>query len=293
MLERNLRIPLEALAVQYWDSKAKKHMDKTLIHLLVLASLLVGAHAAAAQSTSITYQGRVQSGGTNFTGEGQFKFALLTGTNSHQTATATATISGGFLTIITVATAGNGYVAAPAVSILGGGGSGAVASAAISGGVVTGFTIPQSRLGLQQSPDGCAEPAPAQPDLHHAVEQRRFQRGRRGADQRGEPADRQRALFGDAGRYDAAKYGGTGCVGVHAAWAAAAALVQRRLERLCRLEPVAGLDSRALCGRRQRRKQSSGGLARGAPAGRRGHQRRRQPRSRGDVLRQRRQANRF
>jgi len=40
---------------------------------------------ASAQSTVFTYQGRVTDNGTNFNGGGQFKFALVTGTNANFT----------------------------------------------------------------------------------------------------------------------------------------------------------------------------------------------------------------
>jgi len=56
-------------------------------------------------------------------------------------ATATATVSGGPLTALTVTNGGSGYSVAPAVVLSGGGGTGATATATISGGVVTGFTV--------------------------------------------------------------------------------------------------------------------------------------------------------
>src|ERR1051325_4241247 len=91
------------------------------------------ALSARAQNAVFTYQGRIASGGTNFTGMGQFKFALVTSTNSSSTATATANPpSGGFITIINVTFGGSGYPAAPVVTISGGGGSGATAHANIS-----------------------------------------------------------------------------------------------------------------------------------------------------------------
>src|SRR4051794_2928634 len=83
-----------------------------------------GLHA---QNTVFTYQGRITAGGTNFNGNGLFKFALVTSTNFSHQATATANPpSGGFITIINVVSGGNGYVSAPAVSVFGGGGSGVV-----------------------------------------------------------------------------------------------------------------------------------------------------------------------
>jgi hypothetical protein len=44
--------------------------------LVNLASLLAGG-SLFGQSTVITYQGRVPSGGDDFTGTGQFKFTLM------------------------------------------------------------------------------------------------------------------------------------------------------------------------------------------------------------------------
>ena len=103
--------------------------------LLTLYSQLSTIHA---QDTEFTYQGLVTDSGTNFTGTGQFEFALVTSTNSNNTATATAaTPSGGAILGYTVTSEGNGYTAAPTVTISGGGGSGATATATISGGRVT------------------------------------------------------------------------------------------------------------------------------------------------------------
>jgi hypothetical protein len=89
----------------------------------------------------ITYQGRVQSDGTNFTGAGQFKFALVDpGVNTNRPATATATVSGGRVTAITVTSGGTGYKSAPGVTIIGSG-SGATAEASVSGGAVTAIRV--------------------------------------------------------------------------------------------------------------------------------------------------------
>jgi hypothetical protein len=97
--------------------------------------------ACIAQSTVFTYQGRVLDNGTNFTGTGLFKFALVTSSNANHTATATANAPvGGFVTGYVVTSGGNGYATAPSVTVFGGGGSGAAAHANISGGAVTGVT---------------------------------------------------------------------------------------------------------------------------------------------------------
>jgi hypothetical protein len=84
--------------------------------------LAVSVIGLPAQNTVVTYQGRVQSDGSDCTGTGQFKFALVTVTNTASTATAVANPpSGGFITVITVTFGGSGYVTAPAVTITGGG----------------------------------------------------------------------------------------------------------------------------------------------------------------------------
>src|SRR5262245_41243679 len=96
--------------------------------LPALAAIHWGLYTAFGQETVFTYQGRMTANGTNFSGAGQYKFALVTSTNSSHAATATANPpSGGFITIINVTFGGNGYVGAPAVTISGGGGSGATA----------------------------------------------------------------------------------------------------------------------------------------------------------------------
>ena len=106
-----------------------------------------------AQNTVFTYQGRVTATGSNFTGAGQFKFALVTSTNFSQQATATANPpSGGFITVINVTFGGSGYVTAPAVTISGGGGSGATAHANVSGGAVTSIIVDNPGSGYTSTP---------------------------------------------------------------------------------------------------------------------------------------------
>src|ERR1700743_954047 len=116
-----------------------------LVWRAALLTLLTTPHfqagTARAQNTAFTYQGRVTVNGSNFTGAGQFKFALLTSTNFNHQATATATRSGQSLTIIDVTSGGSGYVSAPAVTISGGGGNGAAAHAILTGDVVTSINL--------------------------------------------------------------------------------------------------------------------------------------------------------
>ena len=108
---------------------------------VALAVLSIPLSTVLAQNTIFTYQGRVTDNGTNYTGAGQFEFALVTSTNAAAQATAIATNTSGFITGIGVLNGGSGYTTAPTVTISGGGGSGAAATATISGGVVTAVTV--------------------------------------------------------------------------------------------------------------------------------------------------------
>ena len=117
--------------------------------------------SVSAQTTVVTYQGRVQSNGTNFSGSGLFKVALVTETNLNHTATATANPpSGGFITIINVTAGGNGYLSAPTVTITGGGGANATATASLSGGVVTSITVNNPGGGYSSTPTVTIAPPP-------------------------------------------------------------------------------------------------------------------------------------
>lgn len=69
-------------------------------------------------------------------------------------ATATATVSAGAITAITVTNGGTGYAAAPVVAISAFNGSGAAATASISGGVVTGITVTSGGSGYNNGPSG-------------------------------------------------------------------------------------------------------------------------------------------
>ena len=116
----------------------KIRMKRVLPLLLAcaLCSLFVPTHTGRAQGAAFTYQGHMLDNGTNFTGPGQFKFALITSTYTNRQATATATLSGPFVTSYTVTSGGSGYLTPPPVTISGGGGSGATATASVGGGVV-------------------------------------------------------------------------------------------------------------------------------------------------------------
>jgi len=136
-----------------------KSLIRCVIVLLASVSFL---NITRAQNALFTYQGRVTSNGTNFSGVGQFKFALVTSTNANHQATATANPpSGGFITIINVTFGGNGYSSPPTVTIFGGGGSGATAHANLSGGVVTSILVDNPGSGYSSTPSvTVAPPAP-------------------------------------------------------------------------------------------------------------------------------------
>jgi hypothetical protein len=133
---------------------------KTIKYHLLLVLLCAAVVAARAQSTAFTYQGRVQVSGTDFSGAGQFKFALVTSSNVNHRATATANLSGQFVVSYNIIFGGNGYVTAPAVAISGGGGSGATAHAVISGGVVTSVVPDTAGSGYTSAPTVTIAPPP-------------------------------------------------------------------------------------------------------------------------------------
>lgn len=90
----------------------------------------------------LTYQGRVQTQGTDFTGTGWFKLALVdAGQDTSRTAAARAEVSDGIVLRITVLEGGSGYEAPPKVSITGLAGSGARAEAVVSRGQVVRIDV--------------------------------------------------------------------------------------------------------------------------------------------------------
>ena len=128
---------------------------------VVSTLLFLGGFAVvSAQSTTFTYQGRVTSGGSAFSGAGQFKFALVTSTNLSRQATATAVLSGPFVVDYNLTFGGNGYVTAPAVTVSGGGGSGATAHAVISGGSVVDVVPDTAGSGYTSPPTVTIAPPP-------------------------------------------------------------------------------------------------------------------------------------
>jgi len=156
------RTPLNRVTDISQIQNKPKPMKPTSYIALRIASLLALAGTALAQvPTMISYQGRVQVSGTNFSGTGQFKFALVSpGTNINRRATAVATVTGVFVTGINVTDGGSGYVNPPAVTITDTSGSGASATAQISGGVVTSITVILTGGGYSSSPTVTIAPPP-------------------------------------------------------------------------------------------------------------------------------------
>jgi len=131
---------------------------KLIIGMWLLA---FGGSVAAQVPSVISYQGRVQASGTNLSGTGQFKFALVSpGTNVSRQATAAATVTSGFVTAINVIDGGGGYVSAPNVTITDATGTGAAAVAQVSGGVVTNIVIQNAGSGYSSSPTVTIAPPP-------------------------------------------------------------------------------------------------------------------------------------
>ena len=125
--------------------------------LLVSASFNLGAQVPPI----VTYQGRVQVNATNFTGAGQFKFALVdVGTNAARLATATATVVNGFIVAVTPTDGGSGYVTAPTVTITDPSGSNAVVTANVTGGAVVSFDILHNGRDYSATPTVTLTPPP-------------------------------------------------------------------------------------------------------------------------------------
>lgn len=109
--------------------------------------LLLPFQVQAALPDAIPLQGRVSVNGQNFTGTGQFRFAIYTAPSADfRPATATATVNNGFVTAITVNDGGAGYTSGVTVSVLPGGflgnlGSGATATATVTNGAISSITV--------------------------------------------------------------------------------------------------------------------------------------------------------
>jgi hypothetical protein len=139
----------------------KNKFTLTALAWLALSTFSSRLSTAFAQGIVFTYQGRVTDNSTNFTGTGLFKFALVTSSNASSAATATANLSGAFVTSYTLVSGGSGYTIAPTVTISGGGGSGATATATISGGMVTAINPGNAGLGYTSPPTVTISPPSA------------------------------------------------------------------------------------------------------------------------------------
>ncbi len=99
-------------------------------------------------------------------------FYRLVGLPIPYSATATAQLSYGFVVGASITSGGSGYASAPAVSIVGGGGSGASATATVSNGVVTAINIINTGSGYTSLPTIIIAPPTVQglaPTLSAAV----------------------------------------------------------------------------------------------------------------------------
>ena len=134
-----------------------------ILPFLLAAAMIAAAPLCADVPQTIHYQGKVSVDGTPFDGTGHFKFALVDGgTENVANAQAEAIVNNGFVTAIIILDGGNGYLAAPSVTITGGGGSGAQATATITDGVVTAITVTTAGSGYTSLPTvSIAAPPPA------------------------------------------------------------------------------------------------------------------------------------
>ena len=129
------------------------HMNLSKQLFPVVLALFAGASTPAQVPQLLNYQGRIAVNGTNFSGTGQFKFALISAsTNASVQATARAIVDYGFLVSIVVNNGGSGYSTPPAVTITDSTGTGATAYAQISGGVVTNIVVTWAGSGYSASP---------------------------------------------------------------------------------------------------------------------------------------------
>ena len=78
--------------------------------------------------------------------------------NTFSQATATATITGGSVSAITVVNDGSGYTSTPHISLVGGGGSNATATAVLVGDVITAINITNAGSGYTSPPSVIVDP---------------------------------------------------------------------------------------------------------------------------------------
>jgi hypothetical protein len=111
-------------------------------------------NARFGQSATLLPDGTVMEAGGN-SGAGSLSSAELYEVSQPCTpypATATATVTNGFVVAATVTDGGCGYTNAPEVLIQGGGGTGATATAVVSNGMVAGLTITDAGNGYTSTP---------------------------------------------------------------------------------------------------------------------------------------------
>ncbi len=122
--------------------------------LILLAALLAATALHASIPDAIPYQGRITANGVNFTGTGQFKFAIYQhATGNYTPAATTAVVNSGFITSVTIVSGGSGYSAAGVtVSFTGGGGNGATATASVANGAISGVTVTGTGSGYTSTP---------------------------------------------------------------------------------------------------------------------------------------------
>lgn len=130
------------------------------------AEVFVGATSKGIQTFTSTGSDSIASVKTvvhNFTSTGTYNIKIKRDASNPApyidsvgvygaTATATANLTTGSVTSVTVTNGGGGYTAAPIVQFFGGGGSGATATANLTGGVVTSITVNTGGAGYTSPP---------------------------------------------------------------------------------------------------------------------------------------------
>ena len=132
-------------------------MNRITAHLIIpilAIGLIPLTDALTDVPLAIHYQGQITIDGDAFNDEGQFKFALVDdGTENERTALATANVSNGFVTSVTINDPGNGYIEVPEIVISGGGGSGALAEAILDDGQMSEITVTNAGSGYSSTPE--------------------------------------------------------------------------------------------------------------------------------------------
>ena len=86
-------------------------------------------------------------------GSGYTSAPLVTIVPPASVAQAVASFADGSINGLTITDPGSGYTFAPTITITGGGGSGAMATAVVTNGMVTGYDLTSSGLGIHLGPD--------------------------------------------------------------------------------------------------------------------------------------------